>query len=377
MINDTLIWFLLLPIIGAIAIWWFTGHETENLIPAGVYVLVSALAITLTFFIASSSATSDIEIWNGQVTAKSRLHGEYQKPYECRCRQVPDCTGTGKDRRCGTKRECDTCYEDRYTVTHKCDTTLGAFTIQHLDRSSRSVYNEPDPLRWVQINKGDPVSKTNTYTNYVQAVPESLFKPAGASLKQRFAGLVPAYPDKVYDHYKIDRFLTPGYSSPDATAWNAALSELVKERGPRKQVNTIVVVAKTADPDYVHALRDAWEGANKNDVVLVIGSAQWPKIDFVEVISWTKKELFKVQLRDEVLALGSIQRQPVMDILARQIDTNFERRRMREFEYLQAEIDPPFWLLATLFTLLSAGAVGVVFFLKQNVRHTHRTGRLR
>ena len=365
MINDTLIWFLLLPIIGAIAIWWFTGHRKEHLVPAGLYVLISSIAIAATFFISGSAATSDVEIWNGQVTAKERLHGSYQRPYDCNCRTVTSCSGSGADRRCTSDRQCDTCWEDRYTVTWNCSTTVGKFTIEHLDRGSRAVYASPNPPRWMEINVGDPASKTNTYTNYVQAVPESLFKPAAATLKERFSSLIPAYPDQVFDFYKIDRFLTPGYSSPDAPAWNAAISEMLKVRGPSKQVNAVVVVAKTSDPDYVHALRDAWQGANKNDVVLVIGSAAWPKIDFVEVISWTKNELFKVQLRDTVMGIGTIQREPILNALAKQIDTNFERRRMREFEYLQAEIDPPGWLLITLVVLLTSGAVGLIFFIRK------------
>ncbi len=378
MINDTLIWMLLVPIIGAIEIWWFTGHKKENLVPAGIYVLGSCVIVSIAFFAAKGTATADTEIWNGQVTAKNRLHGEYQKPYDCNCYTTPRvCTGTGNSRSCsGGDRKCQTCYEDRYTVTWNCSTTVGKFTIEHLDRSSRSVYQSPDPARWAAISVGDPASKTNTYTNYVQAVPQSLFTPASAGLKQRFANLIPAYPDKVYDFYKVDRFLTPGYSSPDAPAWNRDISELLKERGPRKQVNAIVVVAKTADPNYVYALRDAWEGANKNDVVLVIGSAQWPKIDFVEVISWTKRELFKTQLRDGVLAIGTIQREPILKVLASQIDTNFERRRMREFEYLQAEIDPPGWLLLVLLFLM-VGAVPVQVYFYNGKSWTPRTSNLR
>ena len=369
MINDTLIWFLLLPFIGAVVIWWFTGHKMENLIPAGAYVVGSAIIVSTAFFVSKGSATADTEIWNGQVTAKQRLHGDYRRPYDCNCRSEQSCSGSGKDRSCTTRRVCQTCYEDRYTVTWNCDTTVGKFTIKHLDTTSRSVYNTPDPARWTAINIGDPASKTNTYTNYVQAVPESLFRPASTALKERFAGLIPAYPDQVYDFYKVDRFLTPGYSSPDAPLWNAAIGELLKVRGPQKQVNAVVVVAKTADPNYAYALQDAWQGANKNDVVLVIGSAQWPKIDFVEVISWTKNELFKVQLRDRVMEVGTIQREPILNALASQIDTNFERRRMREFEYLQAEIDPPGWMLVLLASLMIIAAGALVFVLRRSNRY--------
>ena len=374
MINDTLIWLLLVPVLGAAAVWWFTGHKTENLAPAAVYVIGSCLITTLVFFVSKGAATSDIEIWNGQVVSKNREHGSYQRPYDCNCRSVQRCSGTGTSRSCTSDRVCQTCWEDRYTVTWSCNTTIGSYTIQHLDTTSRTVYATPDPARYVSIKIGDPVAKRSTYTNYVQAVPQSLFTPAAPGLRQRFSNLIPPYPDQVYDFYQLNRFLTPGYSTPDAPAWNTAISELLKERGPSKQVNAIVVVAKTDDPNYAYALRDAWEGANKNDVVLVIGSTQWPKIDFVEVISWTKKELFKVQLRDEVMALGTIEREPILKVLAHQIDTNFERRRMREFEYLQAEIDPPTWLLVTLLVLM-IGAVPLQIYFYNGKRWVPPTRR--
>jgi len=372
-INDTLIWFLLLPVIGALLIWWLLGHRKEHLPLAAVYLVASCAIVGLAFAISHGSATSDTEIWNGQITAKERKHGEYTRSYECNCTET--CSGTGSTRSC--TKTCMTCYEDHYTVHWYAHSTLGTFTIDSLDRTSRSVYQTPDPQRYTIIRQGEPCSKTNTYTNYVQAVPETLFKPSGETLRQRFAKLIPAYPDQVYDYYRINRFLTPGYSTPDAKLWNDSLSELLKERGPRKQVNTVVVIAKTADPNYVHALRDAWEGANKNDVVLVIGSAEWPTIDFVEVISWTKKELFKIQLRDEVLALGTIQRQPILDVLAKQIDTTFERRRMREFEYLQAEIDPPSWLLVILALLMAVGAFAIVVFSRPAPRSATAFDRVR
>jgi hypothetical protein len=210
----------------------------------------------------------------------------------------------------------------------------------------------------------------------VQAVPDSLFKPSGASLKKQFASLLPAYPDQIYDIYRSTHFLTPGYNTPDASKWNDALVEMLKTRGPTKQVNAIVVIAKTDDQNYTYALQDAWEGANKNDVVLVIGSAAWPKIDFVSVISWTKNELFKVQLRDEVMALGTIQKDATIGVLAKQIDTNFVRRQMREFAYLKAEIDPPTWLKLILAALNLGAAGGLIFYVRQQAskssyRRTH------
>lgn len=357
--NDSLLWMMALPIAIGLAVWYFTKSKFDNAwMPGLLNGVVGALILVAVFYGAKGSAVADTEIWNGMVTAKARDHGTYEKPYDCNCRSVTSCSGSGKDRSCSTTQKCDTCYETRYTVNWNCTSTIGRWTIASEDKSSRSVYSLPNPQRWEIIKVGDPAAKKSSYTNYVQAVPLSLFTPSSESLKAKFAPLIPTYPLNVYDFYKLDRFLTPGYSTPDAAAWNLDISNMLRELGPKKQANVIVVVAKTSDPNYEYALRDAWEGANKNDVVLVIGSSEWPKIDFVRVISWTKSELFKVQLRDTVQELGTIQRAPIMSALQTQISTNFERRRMREFKYLESEIDPPTWLMITASIVLLLGGAG-------------------
>lgn len=332
----------------------------QSLVAFPILALAGVVITGLVFLASYGSAVHDTEIWNGQVTGKERVHGHYLRSYSCNCRQV--CSGSGKNRSCSTV--CDTCYEDRYTVDWSCNTTIGKFTIEHYDKSSKSVYMSPDPARYTNILNGDPVAKTAPYTNYVQAVPDSLFKPASEELKNRFAKLIPEYPDNIYDIYKINRFVTPGFYFADTQKWNDDISNLLKTRGPTKQVNLIVVVAKTEDRNFIYALQDAWEGANKNDVVLVIGSSDGQKISWVDVISWTKRELFKVQLRDEVFALGTIQREKVMSIIAGQIDTNFERRRMREFSYLKNDIDPPMWLMTSTFVVLMLMYGGLIFAAK-------------
>lgn len=369
--NSTLLSMMALVVIGAGTFFYFMRAQlasqygtVKSLIALPVAILPGVLVVGLAFALSHGSATSDIEIWSGAVTGKSRVHGTYEKPYDCRCRNVS--SGSGKDRT--TRRVCDTCYETRYTVNWSCDTTVGKFTIDSEDSSWRSVYDKPDPARYTTINVGDPVSKQNTYTNYVQAVPESLFKSGSGAIREKYAKMTPAYPDKIYDVYKIDRFVQVGFAFTDTAAWNADISNMLRELGPKKQANVIVVIAKTNDPNYMYAVRDAWEGANKNDVVLLIGSEDGTKISWVDVISWTKRELFKVQLRDEVLALGTIDRTKIMPIIQQQITTNFERRRMREFEYLSNEIDPPTWLLLLVGGVLCAMYGGGAMYLNRVAR---------
>jgi len=367
MINVAMLWFFLLPIALGAGVWFMTRDRQGSWVFALGYSVAGILVITGAFYGARGAATADTEIWNGMITAKSRDHGTYEESYKCRCHNVTKSSGSGKDRRTWTEEECDTCYRTHYTVKWDCQSTVGSFRIDSADSTSRSVYNLPNPPRWISIQVGDPAAASHHYTNYIQAVPDSLFSPSSPALKAKFAGLLAPYPIEVFDFYRINRFVTPGFSVPDAPQWNLDISNMLRTLGPQKQVNAIVVIAKTEDPNYEYALRDAWDGANKNDVVLLIGSKMWPKIDFVRVISWTKNETFKVELRDSILELENIERTKVMSILQAQITKNFERRHMREFKYLEGQIDPPDWLLITVFFLILAGAGGTWFAIRRNL----------
>lgn len=363
MFNLTLFWLLLVPVlIGAVHMILLRKNWREGLLVTGVSTLLGALLTAGVFYVSVGAQTMDVEIWNGQTTGKEREHGHYLRSYSCNCRET--CTGSGQNRSCSTT--CDTCYEDRYTVKWFCFTTLGTYIIDSEDSSSKRVYQKPDPQRWLSIQPGEPVAQARSYTNYVQAVPQTLFKPASEELKKKFASLIPPYPDRPYDFYRIDRFMSPGINVPDAKFWNWDIGMMLNERGPRKQVNVVVVAAKTDDPNYEYALRDAWQNGNKNDVVVILGTPNWPKIEWVRIVTWSKSEIFKVELRDTILSIGEADRTKVLPAIAQQIDKNFVRRSMKEFAYLEGEIDPPMWVLVTLVILQIIAAAVVQWFI-----HTH------
>ena len=352
MFNTDLLWYLLIPLF--LAVGTFLGlrrfrpeMDMRHLLGFGAGgLLISALFLAGAFALGKGIQTSDTEVLNGQVTGKTREHGHYLQPYECNCTMQTSCSGTGSNQSCSTTRVCQTCYEDRYTVTWGCQSTIGSFRIDHLDWSSQRVYNEPDPGRYTSIANGDPVSRKNTYTNYIKAVPGSLFRPAQESLRTRFSSMIPSYPGHIYDIYRVNRVVGAGISVPNSSQWNTALSETLKSLGPSHQVNAVVVFAKTDDPNYFYALQDAWVNGKKNDVVLVIGVDDFSKAPlWVDVMALTKNNLFQVKLADRIRALPQLIPETVVSALEDTIRSDFQRRPMADFKYLEAEIDPPAWLM--------------------------------
>lgn len=368
MFNTDLLWFLLVPLFLSVGTVLgmrrlgvgFTWGQLVGSCAGGL--VISALLLFGAFAAGKGMKTHDTEILNGQVTSKTREHGHYLESYECNCTTSTDSKGN-------TTRTCQTCYRDHYTVTWSCNSTIGRFRIDHLDRTSRSVYNAPDPARYTQIAKGDPVSRRSGYTNYIKAVPASLFRPAQAEVRAKFANMLPAYPDRVYDIYRINRVVGAGVSVPNAKAWNEAISNMLRTLGPSHEVNAVVVFAKTDDEDFFYALQDAWVNGKKNDVVVVVGVEDFnSKPLWVNVMALTKSNLFQVKLADRLRGLDSLTPDTVVGAMEDIIRTDFKRRPMAEFAYLDAEIDPPAWLMWLTMGFIVAAYAGFWFYV---LRHRH------
>lgn len=327
-----------------------TWLEMGATLVIGVILSVSVYAVGV------YGETSDEEIWSGQIVSKQRVHDTYEEPYECNCT-------TRRDSKGNPKRSCQTCYRTHYTVEWNCNTTIGSFQYDKLDETSRRVYMSPDPQIYTNAAIGEPVSKSVSFTNYVKAVPDSLFH---AHNIQKFEKMLPEYPGHIYNMYKINRALSAGVPVPDLQQWNQDISLALRTLGPQKQANIIVVFANTADQTYVQALEGKWIGGKKNDIIVVMGVTQYPKIDFVTVSSWTDSQIFKVELRNAILEIGEIDRPKIMAAIAQHTQKSFVRKQMKDFEYLKAQIEPPTWVLTLAVILGIIASLGSSYYFYHN-----------
>lgn len=321
-------------------------------------IVVGVGIVAIVYFAGRYNAADDVEIWNGEITGKSREHGHYLQPYSCNCRTV----SCGKD--CSTT-QCDTCYEDRYTVDWDFQSTIGKFDVKHLDRSSRSVYNEPDPPLYKQTQKGDSCSREVDYVNWVKAVPESLYNTATAS--SAYADKIPTYP-RVYNLIHINRVLTVDVNLPNNIhkTLNSGLNERLENLGPALEMNIVLIVTSIQDPMYKYAVENAWVGAKKNDAVVFIGVDDALNITWTDAMTFAQNrgnELFHVRMRDALKEIGSLQKADrVVDVIANVSLADFTRVSMKEFEHLKHEIDPPTWIVVLALVLGSLFSAGFAFF---------------
>lgn len=358
--------FIILPIL--VTPWiakliWKRDVEWKEVAIAGS---IGAVLTLLVYLGGLASQVGDVEILNGEVISKNSEHVSCSHSYECRCKEVKNpqtCSGSGSARTCsggGTTRTCDTCYEHSYDVDWNVITNVGTFNIDRVDRQGTST-----PPRWTAVVQGEPVAKTHYFINYVKAVPDSLFH-ARAEVAGKFDSMIPAYPSGVYDYYRLDRAISVGVPVPDLKAWNQDISQIVRKLGPQRQANVIVVFVNTADQSYLHALEGKWIGGKKNDIIVIIGTTSYPKIDWVAVSSWTDKALFKVYLRDEIFALQNIDRPAIIKAIETNTMKSFERKQMKDFEYLKYNIEPPFWMLTLAIILGMMASLGCSYYFYRN-----------
>jgi len=368
--------FLIIPLIVGVVAWIVTKKITWK--EAGVQLLVQMAFIGIMVAIMLSSNMSDTEIWNGSITKKKRDEVSCSHSYKCHCvtkyRSVKSCSGSGKKRRCTTRREsyqkCKTCYEHRYDVDWDIFNNIGErWGISRVDRQGLR-----EPPRYKSAKIGDPTSSRHSYKNYIKGSPDSLFKTGFND--QLYQKKLPAYPMNVYDYHRLDRLVTVGVTVADRKAWNQAISKVASELGPTKQVN-IVVVLTSLPQDYFQSLRRHWNVWKMNDAIAVIGVDKANKINWVEVMSLSNEE-FKVRLRNGLMGTGQIDPGLTMAMVKNVVSTHFKRRPMKDFEYLKSSIQPTKkqWVWGMVISFLLSIAMSIFFFYKDPFGD-ERSGRWR
>ncbi len=328
-------------------------------------VLIGAVLISLSasmlYSIGSFNLTEDQEIWNGKITEKIREKVSCEHGYRCNCSSS------------GSIESCSTCYKHGYDIDWILHTTAGDIAISRVDYQGLNT-----PPVWEKAYLSEPASIIKHYQNYIQAVPSSLFNDENFEIEERFKALIPSYPIYTHGVYHLNHVIAVDVYRVDTPRWNDMMAEMLKKLSPQKEVNVLVVFVNTQDPAYLQSLQKTWSNGNKNDVILVIGSTHYPDIDWVDVISWTPSELFKVKLRDEISAIGKIDPALIIPAIEKRVIQSFIRLQMSHYEHLINEIVPPeefrlwIWLVLLLgpviYTLLAhkfdiTNAVGTPVFV--------------
>lgn len=353
-----LLWLFLIPIIIAI-VGRMVFNKTITWKEMGVQILICCLPIGIAYGLGSYAQTYDREILNGEVLSKERNEVSCSHSYSCNC--VTSCSGSGNNRSC--TEICQTCYDHSYDVDWDVLTNVGTLSIDRLDRQGLD-----EPPRWTSIRPGEPVAVEHGYTNYVQAVPSSLFNDKDVTTGDQFANLIPTYP-RVYDYYHVNRIHAMGVSVPHQAELNQKLAEILKHLGPKKQANIHVVFVNTSDATYRYALERAWLGGKKNDIVIMLGTPHYPEILWADVMTWalnSGNEVFHASLRNALTDMKTVDQDKLISTIDYWVPNKFDRFAHSNLEYLKDEINPPTWVYIFCIILGIFGGVGAMIYMHKN-----------
>lgn len=324
--------------------------------------VASAIVVAAGYGLSFMSEVYDYEIRNGVVLSKQQMQVSCSHDYDCNCKMVQSCTGSGAQRSCSSSRKCDTCYEHNHDYNWTVTTSIpNEYTISRVDRQGLNA-----PSRWASIAVNDPVSDSFMHVNYIKAAKSSLFNKELAN--PALVESVPAYPLEVYDYYKVNRVI--GVGMPVNSEWHGKLQRALGVLGPKYQINAIVIFT-TLGSDFDQALESKWLGGKKNDAVMVfhVDSATDMNVQSVYVMSWTDNNMFKVELRDSLEDLGKFDFDKVLGVFSEQVAKNWQRKHMKEFSYLKNDVNISPEIMGLIMLLSVLAYFGAFTFTKRQSRY--------
>lgn len=284
----------------------------------------------------------NVEILNGKVVDKTRDEVSCEHSYQI-------CSGTGNSKVCTTH------YEHSYDVDWNVHTTVGTIRIPRVDRRGTTK-----PRRWADSLIGEPAAIENSYVDYTMGVKHTLLYTKNSS-NPEFAELTPTYP-RVYDHYRVKPVIFMGI--PQASEpFVKAVRDMMRDVGPRHQVNFITVVVNTPDVAYGEWLKNEWRNGRKNDQVLVVGAPDWPNIKWATSFGWSENEIMNKKLPSDVMKLDQLTPENLVSTFKDNVG-EFKRRPMESFEHylFQAEVGIGKLILVILAQVLSSIGLGIFFY---------------
>jgi hypothetical protein len=341
---------MLIPVAIVVILMKYWLHMTISWWEAGAQLVAALVIVGFTYQAGINAKMRDHQFLNGVVTEKKKERVACEHSYQCNCRSDSD-GGTS----------CDTCYEHLNDWDWNVYTNAGTkpdnqFTIARVDRRGSRT-----PPRWTQVQIGEPVALRREFDNYILGAPDSLFHRIAAERQ------LPSYPT-AFDYMRTNRVISDGVVVPDLPLWNTRLTEILSVLGPQKQSNVVIVFTNSPSDSYAEDLRNRWLGGKKNDTIVVIGSPSYPEIQWVGVFSWSRSDMLNVSLRNDILEMGTVDREALLGVIQSNVAEHFVRRSMSEYEYLRSEITPTpgFLIIGWLLAILAPLMIGFYFHARND-----------
>lgn len=355
-------------------VWW------EYLITLGIpAVLIFLFKIT-----AETSVTDDIEYWGGAITQVS-YYEDWDEEVPCRhpipCSH-PRYTTDSKGNRsfAGYEHSNDGHYhaydvdyhpeywtlsgsngegmhisKDRYNYLK---TKFANSIFVELRRDYHSNDGDMYVSRWDGTdNRLETITTLHHYENRVQA----------ASSVYNYQEVEDPKKEGLFEYPKINGYeCLPilGNAGPQTKEASYILNFWNGKLGKTKQVRIWILVFQNRPFETAQRQEAYWKGGNKNEFVLTVSIDAARKVQWAHVFSWTPEERLKIETRNYVSELDTLDIVKVANWVGQQCAIQYKRKEFKEFSYLT--VDPPTWAVVTTYIVTLLSSIGLAYFSIKN-----------
>jgi hypothetical protein len=300
-----------------------------------------------------------------------------------------ECRGSGKNQTCTTVYKTRNDYHPPYWEL--VDTIGGKLEIEQSEYDkARAKYgatfkclSRPD-----KVSHGDgnayvvtptdiiPVVTSSVEINYVKA-SNNIVRADTLPMKieqYKKSGQLVEYPELMMGDYgsrTIHRIITAKGVYVDIDKNERELENYASVVGPSKQVNPMIYIVKNQDRDFTSVLKAYWVNGSKNDSILVVNVDDNGTIIWSDIIAWTKNTDFLVD-NTKIYNGMNVSSDEFIKAYEREITLNFTRTHMKDFKYLEKNIDLSFeaevWIIIINLIL---SAVTFVFFINNDIFYSN------
>lgn len=386
--------FIFIPIVAAVillifwmkkVVWW----------EIALLIVPSAILILLLNTIMVAYRTSDTE-YLGYYTVKTTYYEPWNERVSCRhpiyCTRTYPC-GSGKSRHtctstyvCGHHHAYDVDYHPAHWT--KTDNSGDEISISQqeyerlqkqfntktyfveLNRHYHTIDGDAYSVDWgKEPERSDAITKEGSYTNKIRA-SHSVFK---------FEDIEPEDASKMglYDYPAVN-----DYRQSVVLGWNVdAMTERKLQYingfyGSKKQFKMFILFFKGKSMDIVHKQRSYWEGGNKNEFVICMGTNNFGGLEWVKCFSWMDKPELEVEVESYLSSQENIDLKAFSEWMPKQVEEHWHRKDFKDFDYLQVELtETQLWWVMIIIMLYNIGmAIWIVFNEIENDRIDHGSG---
>ena len=178
----------------------------------------------------------------------------------------------------------------------------------------------------------------------------------------------------LYNYPQIGKYYQPSVMGQQVFNWSSLQKDsLVQQidylngvRSTKDSVKVYVLIFTDSHLDLGHAQQAYWDGGNRNEIVICIGSDIDGNIEWVYPFSWNKDKELLVNLREDIVSVNNLKNS---SDLSRVIDLNISKYwKQRDFDtdfsYLKFEASTG--QLIALFLLTIAFSIGITIWNIKN-----------